>query len=475
MFIKFAKCQVIQKVARNDLIKLANKNKTEMDLDTDNYAYYRVRAISAMEKHGYNENFDAFPAEELKKSYRTFIGCNVYKDHNNTDDRFKYGYVLDAEYVTDNPEPDDNDWVMLIIGVHRTLQPDSPEMVRRLDAGIVTDTSMGCMVEESLCSVCLAESEGDRSKLKYGQGIARASDEYCEHIRNKGSIYKLGYVEEPSYEINEGLHFFDESLITTQGADLSAKVLEKVAEHDKNCNHKKAVLVSKRILDSNGDGGGDAVVAPYSKDRFQKLKDEGLTKEVFDSDLRQKKEESISQETLNVAIGISTKIFADMLQQGDLDGVIKLILGNETIEVGGPTDKIVKEKFKQKQDILNRNRDNLSPEEFDEAEDTLEREKEVFDVEGKKGTPITAVVANASNNKGIQYLGVILSRLNELTKANWKGSIGPFRKYTIKYDINDLENPLVDIHSASRLGVGDNPLSFLDAIAELYNKCLDEK
>ena len=43
--------------------------------------YTQVRAISAR----INQNFDAWPSDELKKSFRTFLGKPVFVNHQNFD------------------------------------------------------------------------------------------------------------------------------------------------------------------------------------------------------------------------------------------------------------------------------------------------------------------------------------------------------------------------------------------------------
>ena len=104
MFIKRAKFIIIQ--ANTDISRL-NLNGFEnlgkrleaidpIKLHPDKYLYMRNRAVSAMESWGPNLNFDGFPAEELKKSYATFINSPVNFDHINSSIDDSTGIVIDA-------------------------------------------------------------------------------------------------------------------------------------------------------------------------------------------------------------------------------------------------------------------------------------------------------------------------------------------------------------------------------------------
>ena len=66
------------------------------DLDPENHVYLRNRAISALEIHGPNQNWDAFEYDELARSYPSFIGRPVSVDHIGTD---QIGIVLDSEFI----------------------------------------------------------------------------------------------------------------------------------------------------------------------------------------------------------------------------------------------------------------------------------------------------------------------------------------------------------------------------------------
>ena len=168
----------------------------------DDFIYTRQRAISSFEHHSHNDNYDAFREVELQKSYPSFINTGFYKDHKNWDKKFAYGINLDARY---HP----NHFIEVISAISRKMQPDSELVVNNVLAGVWNSTSMGANVELSICSHC-------------GNKATREED-FCPHIRSmKGSKIDGKTV----FEFNEGLTFFDDSIITTEAAEKEALITE---------------------------------------------------------------------------------------------------------------------------------------------------------------------------------------------------------------------------------------------------------
>lgn len=195
----------------------------------DDFLYVRVRAVSAgnviehdngyaelipmdelmenLDKYGTkirgaNDNGDFFSYEELKKSYKTFIGKSAFVDHKNENVEEARGIILDAVWN------DRGKFVELLIAVDKKA---FPELCRGIEMGYITDVSMGCRCEKSICSICGNE--------------AITEDDFCEHIlTHKGRMLD----NKPVFEDNRGIEFFEISFVS-QGADKQAKILEKVA------------------------------------------------------------------------------------------------------------------------------------------------------------------------------------------------------------------------------------------------------
>ena len=166
--------------------------------DTD-YFYASVRMISAR----VNQNFDAFSAEELERSYRTFIGRPVFINHANSDIRRMRGLVRDAAIHTEDPR---DVWVE---GLHEIDSVTYPRLCAAIASRELDTTSMGTNISHSTCSVC-------------GHS-ARFPSEFCQHIRHKGSVFEKNGMSVLAYEECWGNNFFEDSFVFSP-ADSSATI-----------------------------------------------------------------------------------------------------------------------------------------------------------------------------------------------------------------------------------------------------------
>lgn len=181
----------------------------------EGYLYVRSRAISSR----CNDNFDMFPAEEIEKSYLTFIGKPVFVNHHNEDHRRARGVIIDAALHKDrNPDGSPDTWAEVLMEVDAMR---FPRLAKAILAGEVDRTSMGCDVQLSKCSVCGNE--------------ATSPLQYCAHIPGKKGkkIYKLDpYTGQKKaqlvFEICSGLSFFENSLLVEAPADPTAFFLGNV-------------------------------------------------------------------------------------------------------------------------------------------------------------------------------------------------------------------------------------------------------
>jgi 8-oxo-dGTP pyrophosphatase MutT (NUDIX family) len=173
------------------------------------FLYVRSRAISSR----CNDNFDEFPAEEIEKSYRTFIGKPVFVNHHNEDHRKARGVIIDAALHRDTlPTGAPDVWCEVLMEVDAQ---NFPKLAKEIIDGNIDRTSMGCDVEYSICSIC-----GNK---------ATSPAEYCQHIpRMKGQRVwrteastgkKKGVLVR---EICYGLRFFENSLLVEEPADPTA-------------------------------------------------------------------------------------------------------------------------------------------------------------------------------------------------------------------------------------------------------------
>lgn len=184
------------------------KNAHRVDFDytpREGYLYVRSRAISSR----CNDNFDLFPAEEIEKSWRTFIGKPVFVNHSNENHRRARGVIVDAALHRDtNPDGSPDTWVEVL---HEIDAKAFPKLTQAILTGKIDRTSMGCDVEYSICSAC-----GNRATTPL---------EYCAHIpRMKGKKFRNASTGEDTliYEACYGLQFFENSHLVEEPADPTA-------------------------------------------------------------------------------------------------------------------------------------------------------------------------------------------------------------------------------------------------------------
>jgi len=207
---KHASFQVLAaRIAREGEPLMRTAHRVEFDYEPKpGFLYVRSRAISSRT----NDNFDEFPAEEIKAAYRTFIGKPVFVNHHNANHRRARGVIIDAALHEDvNPDGTPDTWAEVLMEVDAIRFPRLAEAIVQ---GHIERTSMGTDVAYSICSAC-----GNK---------AASPLEYCQHIpRMKGKrIYRTtasGAKEGVLVrEICYGLGFFENSLLVEEPADPTA-------------------------------------------------------------------------------------------------------------------------------------------------------------------------------------------------------------------------------------------------------------
>lgn len=157
------------------------------------FVYAIARAVTADVP---NKNHDMFPLEEIKKAYTTFIGRNIFLDHNTKSVRNAVGKIVAAELREDE---EGHTYVACLFKIDRELHPD---IARKIENGIIDSVSMGANVQTATCSLC-------------GQSASRETD-FCCHMKNM-------YMYPECYSINNGVEFTELSLVSVP-ADPTAKM-----------------------------------------------------------------------------------------------------------------------------------------------------------------------------------------------------------------------------------------------------------
>jgi hypothetical protein len=294
MLTKYTNCEVIEVKSADEKIE-GNAKFSSFDhipKDTyrtkDGYIYVKVRAISSR----VNKNFDGWPVNELagmeekdfrnvasklaKTSevggmnkltftgdseeirakgdygFRTFVGRPVFIDHNNSDPQRARGVVVDAMLHIENPQKISSDsywskapsnhapetWIELLLEVDGK---SFPKLAKSLLDGKVNAVSMGCNVEYTLCSICNHK--------------AATVEDYCSHIKKKGTTFKTGNVDKVAYEDCYNVNFFEISAVFDP-ADVTALFTEPVIKHA--ASGKETFSVGQKVKDA--ESGKEGVV-----------------------------------------------------------------------------------------------------------------------------------------------------------------------------------------------------------------------
>ena len=193
----------------------------EIEPYNKDFLYFSARAVSAYETSGFNENGDAFLWDELLRSYKTFIGRNMFLDHD-TNPLNTVGKVIDAYPVE---EENGEKYIECLCKIDKVAFPN---LARNIETGVLNSVSMGASVDKSICSVC-------------GHYIESEISPKCEHMLSlkkdfvatwdfpKAAIVKGRPIK--AFFINEGVRFTELSIVTNP-ADRSALVKKIVASRN---------------------------------------------------------------------------------------------------------------------------------------------------------------------------------------------------------------------------------------------------
>jgi len=233
--------------SHEDLIAERKTEAKVLEPKHKDFLYFRGRAISAgdqgpkQKEPNPNGNGDYFPRKELESSYETFIGKNLFLNHESEHPIKSVGKIVDT-YPVEDPETGEF-YVECLAKIDRKLHP---EIARKIETGELDKTSMGCSCESSTCSIC-------------GKVLYSDSDDKCAHLSPTGLLKNYeAEVNFPEYgiekgkpakafAINKGLTFNEWSIVNVP-ADSQA-VIKTVLANAKKQLSKIASLTKEEQLD----------------------------------------------------------------------------------------------------------------------------------------------------------------------------------------------------------------------------------
>lgn len=191
--------------------------------DSGDFIWFVTRAMTADEP---NANGDLFPAEELKKSYGTFVGKGLFLNHDADDVKKSVGKVVDAWFV----EAEGDNHIVCLCKIDRKAEPI---IARKVESGIIDSVSMGCSVSRAECGIC-------------GKQMSNP-DDFCEHMEFLGREITTDKGEKKTVtSINRGISFNELSLVSNP-ADEKAKLMSIFA----NKREEMVKVASELNIDIN--------------------------------------------------------------------------------------------------------------------------------------------------------------------------------------------------------------------------------
>lgn len=198
-----------------------------------NFVYFRSRSISAGDqgpkdiKWNYNGNLDFFSKKELLKAYKSFVGRNLFLNHDTSSPLKAVGRVVDA-YPVEDPSTGEF-YIETLARIDKELHPELASMVVN---GDLNSVSMGASCGASMCSICGATIHSDQ-------------DQKCAHFSRLGQKFEaeldmpeysiIKGQEVPAFAINSDLTFSELSIVSVP-ADSSALIKTVIASFRNQLN-----------------------------------------------------------------------------------------------------------------------------------------------------------------------------------------------------------------------------------------------
>lgn len=227
---------------------LGNSFRTHIVEQKDpRFVYAIARAVTADVP---NKNRDMFPLDEIKRAYTTFIGRNIFLDHNTKSVRNAVGKIIAAELREDE---EGQTYVACLFKIDRELHPD---IAHKIENGIIDSVSMGANLHHVECSRC--------------HHFATKESEFCDHLRNLGMYSDV-------YSISHGVEFTELSLVSVP-ADPTAKMHKVFNLH----NGLEKVAVSADSTNMGPLGGQEKSVEADVVEEVPQAPKETVTKETED-------------------------------------------------------------------------------------------------------------------------------------------------------------------------------------------------
>lgn len=306
-----------------------------LSFDTKDFIYIRARAISGGEKWGPNDNGDFFPWEELKKSYRTFIGKGFFSEHDSDHPAKAKGIIINAELR------EDEEFIEIIAAIDKeSTYTDRFGSICNMSDDIkskkLNATSMGCVAASAQCSLC--------------GNIARVEDQLCAHMHPKAHTFIKGKKVNGAmaYEKNMGILFVEDSGVYCP-ADPEASIYNKfiVGKNTRTSTNSneggEGFMIEKfNIKDALSVTDYETLLDALSNGLKRRADAEKQEKDDKKEDKKENKKETKKEETTEEQVGNSVEKTVDNQIKQEISKVVKEEVGAQLapiIEKIGPSIK----------------------------------------------------------------------------------------------------------------------------------------
>lgn len=151
------------------------------------FIYTTVRAISAR----VNQNYDAWPSDQLQRYHTSFLGKPIFVNHNNHDPERARGVVVASRYIDGGKDK-------VVETVMETDALRFPKLAHELRTGGIDSVSMGVEAGFTKCSICdnRATDVFDMcNHVKFHKGEYRPHAKTGKKTLVYEKCYKLGFFE----------------------------------------------------------------------------------------------------------------------------------------------------------------------------------------------------------------------------------------------------------------------------------------
>lgn len=215
--------------AENELEAINAFSKTELKAD-DVYVFSVLLCDNEIDR-----DFECFSVETLKELGELFVGVTGICDHDWRSEN-QVARIFRTELITDKTRKTKtgSDYVYLLGYAYMLRTKANEELIAQIDGGIRRETSVGCSVARSVCSIC-GEEVNSCSHVK-GR---RYGEKYCYAILD-GAVdaYEWSFVAVPAQknagviksflESEEGRRFAPEYEALCKEAELGRRYLDSL-------------------------------------------------------------------------------------------------------------------------------------------------------------------------------------------------------------------------------------------------------